>query len=612
MKTFQRILAIALALIMSLSVLGMVASAASVIDQTTGSITIHKYELNGTAGNPAPGTALEDSQLPEGATPLAEVTFTAYQVVNADTLKAYYDGTANAETDAKIAAAIANPSSLCTEANGTYTVKDINDTTVSATGTDTTEADGLAEFTDLPLGLYLIIETEAPDKVVTAQAPFLVSLPMTVDNEWLYDIHVYPKNSTSEGNVSLVKKDDNDNLLAGVTFKLEKQEGTSWTVVGQDQTTNASGTITWSSLTHGEYRVTEISAPEGYIVDPNPIAFTVKTDNTIECTDTRALLTVDEFNTASKTLTLTLVNEKPTFDKEITANENVAGVGETVSYSLTTTVPQNIGEMNTYTVTDAPKGLSVVDTTEKPITVTVADVGVLAENTNYTKTINSDGGFTLTFKPATMTACAGKTMTITYDATVTTDAVDATTDKTANEAPNTATLIYTDKLGTDSTYEIDDDEVTKLYKATITKKLDSEEGTVAEDVKFMAYDKADLTTALKFTKESDGSYTLDPNGDVTELVTDANGEIVINGLGKHTYYLVETETKAGYNLLSGAVELNVGGESDYEFETTVINKKGFTLPQTGGIGTLMFFIIGGVLIAGGICLITVPNKKRSV
>ena len=57
--------------------------------------------------------------------------------------------------------------------------------------------------------------------------------------------------------------------------------------------------------------------------------------------------------------------------------------------------------------------------------------------------------------------------------------------------------------------------------------------------------------------------------------------------------------------------MKVGDEADYQYETTIVNKKGFTLPATGGIGTLMFIIIGGVLMAGGICLI-VPNKKRAV
>lgn len=123
-----------------------------------------------------------------------------------------------------------------------------------------------------------------------------------------------------------------------------------------------------------------------------------------------------------------------------------------------------------------------------------------------------------------------------------------------------------------------------------------------------------------------------------------DGKIVVKGLANGTYYLEETKTADDYNLLKGRVAVTVAIESTTKWKstesyvndvltkqtyesathtsdsediialknTTIVNKKGFDLPTTGGIGTLMFFIIGGVLIAGGICLITVPNKKRSV
>lgn len=595
MKTFTRLFALLLVLVMALSMTAMAAD--TFTDATTGSITIHKYELNRNAGEPA--TGLETSTLPEGATPLAGVTFTAYQVVDAATLKAYYDGTADDATEATITAAMANPSSLYTESNGTYTVNNINDTAVTGTS-KTTDANGEASFTSLPLGLYLIIETDAPDKVVTTQAPFLVSLPMTVNNEWLYDVHVYPKNSTSEGNVTLTKQDASGSPLAGVTFKLEKQEDAAWTAVGENLTTTASGVITWSALTHGEYQITEISAPEGYIVDSTPIAFTVNTDNTIVCNDERDLLTGVTFNTTSKTLSLTLKNEKPTVDKTITSGANSSSVGETVSYEVTTTVPTEIIQMSKYVLSDAPTGLSVTENTIK-VQVDNADVSANC----YTTTVK-DGAFTITFKTPLMSSYAGKTLTVTYDATVTTAAASS------NKATNTVTLTYSDKLvsATDEATTTDTTE-SNLYTATITKKLDSETGSAAAGVKFKAYDNANLSTALKFTKNADGSYTLDPAGSVTELVTDANGKIVINGLGKKSYYLVETETKAGYNLLSGSVEMKVGDEADFQYETTIVNKKGFNLPQTGGIGTLMFIVIGGVLMAGGICLVTTGKKRAS-
>ena len=76
-------------------------------------------------------------------------------------------------------------------------------------------ADGKVQFTGLELGLYLVIETYKPDAVVEAVKPFLVSVPMTRVKtsgnksgeltEWLYDVIVYPKNSTQIAGITLVK-----------------------------------------------------------------------------------------------------------------------------------------------------------------------------------------------------------------------------------------------------------------------------------------------------------------------------------------------------------------------------------------------------------------------
>lgn len=60
-----------------------------------------------------------------------------------------------------------------------------------------TDSDGIAAFTDLELGRYLVVETKAPSSVVTKSEPFFVDVPMTDttnNNSWLYDIHAFPKN----------------------------------------------------------------------------------------------------------------------------------------------------------------------------------------------------------------------------------------------------------------------------------------------------------------------------------------------------------------------------------------------------------------------------------
>lgn len=62
-----------------------------------------------------------------------------------------------------------------------------------------TDKNGVSTATNLPIGLYLIIETKVPANVNTTVDPFFVSLPMTDEEgaHWFYDVHVYPKNQTN-------------------------------------------------------------------------------------------------------------------------------------------------------------------------------------------------------------------------------------------------------------------------------------------------------------------------------------------------------------------------------------------------------------------------------
>lgn len=67
--------------------------------------------------------------------------------------------------------------------------------TLSGTKTAVTAGEGVASFNDLPLGVYLVTETNAPSNITSKVAPFLVTLPLPQTNgKWLYDVSVYPKN----------------------------------------------------------------------------------------------------------------------------------------------------------------------------------------------------------------------------------------------------------------------------------------------------------------------------------------------------------------------------------------------------------------------------------
>ena len=139
----------------------------------TGSITIHKLVKDNNNGTTA-GNGLEDANA--SGTPLAGAKFTVEKLTNVDlTTQAGWEKLAGY--------------------NG-------NVDTAKAGGTDaavakTTGADGLATFSGLPLGAYVVTETETPAGYVGAKS-FIITVPMTHPtelNKWVYDVHAYPKNS---------------------------------------------------------------------------------------------------------------------------------------------------------------------------------------------------------------------------------------------------------------------------------------------------------------------------------------------------------------------------------------------------------------------------------
>ncbi|MBM7795069.1 SpaH/EbpB family LPXTG-anchored major pilin [Pseudoglutamicibacter cumminsii] len=80
------------------------------------------------------------------------------------------------------------------------TAADVKD--ADKTGTtfeQTTAGEGVAKFSDLPLGIYLVEETNTPDGIV-AGAPFIVSVPMVneASDAWNYDVIAYPKNTETK------------------------------------------------------------------------------------------------------------------------------------------------------------------------------------------------------------------------------------------------------------------------------------------------------------------------------------------------------------------------------------------------------------------------------
>lgn len=641
-----------------------------------GSITIHKYEYNPAPGaTPKQGTGAEGEAAPTDAKPLGGVTFEIYKVQNEEWLKAYYGGQA-AATGQDFSNIDASNYYSTNSTTGAITVNGnkIDTVTTATSGTNI----GVAKKDGLDFGLYLVVETSAPDKVTSPVAPFLVSVPMTriADTtttnkltDWIYDVHVYPKNSTTYGQVTIEKKGYTGGgtgvALEGVQFKLQKQNGADWTdITANDSngstynlTTDINGKITIAGLSQGEYRIFEdaysnTSANKGYILDAEYHTFTVQKDGKIQ---------VD--GNVSANATIQVANHRPDMKKEVYngtewKQDAQYGVGDTVPYKITIEVPKNIDKLSTFTVTDTPTGL-----TDNVSSIEVKDDTTdLTKNTHYTVADNGNG-FTITFTPAEMAAYAGEKLVITYTATVSNDAVVG-----GKGNSNNAKLTYTNKINTHdspaapSTNTIEDSAV--MYSFGIKVVKTAENGTTAlPGVVFDLYREAktgetpivNAETLKKAGLDITKKWILVKSG----LTTNANGIIdtsdsnnatnYTHGLANGDYYLVETKTVDGYNLLTKPVKVKLDVTATTTWQKTnvydasgnlvkhgtvtkttfthtsnngdatktelavakVVNRKGFTLPVTGGFGTLLFSGIGVLLVLAGVGVLFSLKKKSN-
>ncbi len=272
--------------------------------------------------------------------------------------------------------------------------------------------------------------------------------------------------------------------------------------------------------------------------------------------------------------------------------ENDAQIGDTVEFkSIVTLYP-------------GTRSVVVHDEMDSGLTFTAGSVAIadLAEGTDYSVNENPDDDctFEITFADSYIAGLTAITeVTITYSAVLNENAISSGEDGVAIvEQKNTARVAFGDSQSAES------QTTTTTHKFSVFKFATGETTNLAGAV----FELQKAGTVMKLTKLDNNNYRVDPNGTETTFVTVADGDIVIWGVDSDgDYSLHETEAPSGYNVLTSDVNVTVNANNSTRSE--IENKTGAELPHTGGIGTTLFYVIGGLMAAGA--AVVLIAKKRT-
>lgn len=154
---------------------------------------------------------------------------------------------------------------------------------------------------------------------------------------------------------------------------------------------------------------------------------------------------------------------------------------------------------------------------------------------------------------------------------------------------------------------------TYTWSFDVLKYGNGDESNVLSGAKFVLLN-SDKTKAATIVNGKLTGWTEVTDG--TELTTSNEGKIEISGLDADTYYLHETEAPAGFNKLADDVKVEIKPTANQDGKTLTLdpvtakveNKSGSEMPDTGGMGTTIFYVLGGALMLGAVVLLI--TKKR--
>ena len=372
----------------------------------------------------------------------------------------------------------------------------------------------------------------------------------------------------------------------------------------------AAAAITWAKDSAHNIKVTDSKT-----ANKDGVTFTNVADGYyLVDTSLGALCSLD--NVTGNAAKISEKNKVPSVEKKVKSGDiyessNSAKIGDTVKYKTTITINGSVEKVVLHDKMDT--GLTFDETSVK-VKVGGADVAAANYTLKKSGTESSDPcTFEIEFKDSYIAGLeTGKQIEVTYSATLNESAVIGTPGN-----KNDTWLKY------GNSGSVTSETTTYSYSFDLVK-TDSD-GTLLAGAKFKLYADQNCANEIKLVADGDNAYRVAKTGEkaVESIETNATSALTIKGLkGTTTYYLKEIEAPKGYNELENAfvftiasanVSSNLVTTSNKWDEGTstgihIINNAGTTLPSTGGMGTTVFYVVGGGLMAVAVVLLV--TKKR--
>ena len=301
-------------------------------------------------------------------------------------------------------------------------------------------------------------------------------------------------------------------------------------------------------------------------------------------------------------------------------------IGDDVPFQLKATIAQDYDNYKVYKLTFHDKESAGL--TFKPDTVVVKIDGTTVDSSKYevvTTGLTDGDTFEVRFADLKSTAAkAGSVITVEYSSTLNDQAVLGSTGN-----PNTMHVTYSnnpnDEQGGENGKTPDDTVIVFTYKVVANKvtKNPDYDPEVEGSEQYIPLKGAGFTL---YKKNASGKYVAVGS----EVKGDEMTTFEWKGLDDGDYKISETTTPAGYNTIAD-IEFTITAEHDVlsdnptltslsggnkftgEVSTGAVsadieNNAGSTLPETGGIGTTIFYVIGSILVLGAVVLLV--TKKR--